>query len=102
MEKKISKKEREEVVTKGFLVDYLDSKDYITKDYLDSQNYVTKDYFETRLESTINKALEKQSKEFYRHMEALMEHHMHSLQVFMENMDERYVLRKEWLSYKGI
>ncbi|MCB9806110.1 hypothetical protein H6775_03045 [Candidatus Nomurabacteria bacterium] len=46
--KKLSKKEREEVVTKGYLVDYLESQNYITKEYLESKNYVTKDYLEDK------------------------------------------------------
>jgi hypothetical protein len=93
MRKKLSQKERDEAVTKGFLEDYLD-------EVLESKNYITKDYFEERLESTITKALEKQSKDFYQHMDALIEHQLHSLQTFMESMDDRYVLRKEWLRYK--
>jgi hypothetical protein len=93
MGKKLSKKEEGEVVTKGYLRDYLD-------EVLESKNYITKDYFEERLESTINKALEKQSKDFYQHMDALIEQQLHSLQTFMETMDDRYVLRKEWLMYK--
>jgi hypothetical protein len=48
MKKKLSQKERGEVVTKGFLKDYLDSKNYITKDYLDSKNYITKDYLDSK------------------------------------------------------
>jgi hypothetical protein len=90
MKKKLSQKEREEVVTKGYL-----------SDVLEERNYITKDYFEEHLESTINKALEKQSKEFYQHMEALMEHQMNQLQVFMEHMDEQYVLRREWVAQRG-
>ncbi len=72
MIKKLSKKERGEIVTKGFL----------------------EDYFEDRL----NIALEKQSKEFRQYIDTMIEYQLNSIQTFMENMDERYVLRKEWLS----
>lgn len=45
---KLSKKEREEVVTKG----HLEDQDYVTKDflvdYLESNNYVTKDYLDKK------------------------------------------------------
>jgi hypothetical protein len=96
MKKKLSQKEREETVTKGFLSDCLE--DTVTKGFLSDclKDYVTKDY----LTETINNAMEKQAKDFYQHMDALMEHHMHMLQVFMENMDDRYVLRKEWLVHR--
>lgn len=96
MKGEISQKEREEVVTKGFLSDYLDSKNYITEDYLDKrlEIYVTKDYLDVRLQE--------QTTEFKQYMEALMEHHMHQLQVFIEHMDDRYVLRREWNSVRGI
>lgn len=115
--RKLSQKEQEEVVTKGFLVEYLEktleeklesknyvtkdyleevleSKNYITKDYLDSKNYITKDYFE--------EGLNKQSADFRQHLESLMEHQMDQLQVFMEQMDNRYVLRREWNAAKGL
>jgi len=39
MQKKLTKKEREENVTKGYLQD----QNYVTKDFLKSQNYVTAD-----------------------------------------------------------
>ncbi len=94
---KLSKKESKEIVTKGFLVNYLEqvleSKNYITKDYLESRNYITKDYFEDRLT--------KQSAEFRQYIESLMEHQVHQLQVLIEQMDDRYVLRREWTGAKG-
>ena len=74
MIKKLSKKEREEIVTKGFL----------------------EDYFEDRL----NIALEKQSKEFRQYIDTMIEYQLNSIQTFMENMDERYVLRREWMDQK--
>jgi hypothetical protein len=62
MKQKMSKKEQNEPVTKGFLQDYneylerkgyvtessleiiLENKDYVTKDFLKKQDYVTKDF----------------------------------------------------------
>ena len=105
--KKLSQKERNEVVTKGFLVDYLDkvldekleSKlESKLEEKLESKNYVTKEYLEDRLD----KSLTKQSKDFYQHMEALIEHQLHSIQTFMESMDDRYVLRREWNEMRGV
>ncbi len=78
MIKKLSKKERGEIVTKGFLEDYLNDV----------------------LEFTINNALEKQSKEFRQYIDTMIEYQLNSIQTFMENMDERYVLRREWLDQK--
>lgn len=71
--KKLTSKQRNEPVTKGFLID----NGYVTKDYLD-------------------KKLKEQSRDFRQHLESLMEHQMDQLQIFMEQMDERYVLRREW------
>lgn len=90
MSKKLSKKEREKVVTKG----YLEDKDYVTKDYLDKKldNYVTKDYLDIRLNEL--------SKEFKDYVSALIEHQTHQLQTFYEGFDNRYVLRKEWEAAK--
>jgi len=94
MKKELSQKEREEVVTKGFLVDYLDKKEYITRPVLEEilekklEPYVTKDY--------LDKRMKEQSADFRQHLDSLIEHHMNQLQIFMESMDERYVLRREW------
>ena len=74
--KKLSQKEREEVATKGFLEDH-----YVTKYYLDMR-------------------LKEQLLDFRQHLDTLMEHQMHQLQVLMEQMDERYVLRREWSASK--
>lgn len=48
MNKKLTKKEREEVVTKG----YLEDQDYVTKQYLDEklEKYVTKDYLDEKFD----------------------------------------------------
>lgn len=75
--KKLTPKQRNEVVTKGFLVD----NGYLTKDYLDQR-------------------LKEQSSEFLQRLEFLTKHQMNQLQIFMEQMDERYVLRKKWWALK--
>ncbi len=80
MRSRFTKAEREEVVTKGFLVDYLD--DYVTKDYLDE-------------------VLREQTNHIEQRIEVLMENQMHQLQILFETMDERYVLRREWLASQG-
>lgn len=70
--KKLSQKEREEVATKGFLEDH-----YVTKDYLDMR-------------------LKELSLDFRQHLDSLMGHQMHQLEILIEQMDDRYVLRREW------
>ncbi len=86
--KKLSQKEREEVLTKGFLID----NKYLTlrtlDEIMDPKNRITKEQLESKL-----KLLKDDARQ---HIESLMEHQMHQLQVLMEQMDERYVLRKEW------
>lgn len=53
--KKLTQKEREQAVTKGFLEDCLESKEFVTQgfltDYLDSKEYVTKDFLVDYLDS---------------------------------------------------
>lgn len=71
--KKLTPKQREEVVTKGFLYE---------------QNFVTKEY--------LDKKLKEQSAEFRHYIDTLIEHQLDQIQIFMEQMDERYVLRREW------
>lgn len=44
--RQLSKKEREEIVTKGYLGDYMESKGYITKQYLEDVGMVTKSYLD--------------------------------------------------------
>jgi hypothetical protein len=88
--KKLTPKQRGEAVTKGFLVD----NEYVTKSSLEEilenklKPYVTKDYLDIKLRE--------QSAEFRQHVESLMEHQINQIQIFMEQMDERYVLRREW------
>ena len=85
--KKLTSKQRNEPVTKGFLVDHK----YLTiktlEELMDPKNYVTKESLEQKLSLLSNESRQ--------HLEALVEHQMHQLQIFMEQMDERYVLRRE-------
>ena len=96
--KKLTPKQRNELVTKGSLSDFLVGNEYITRKILEDtlnkklEPYVTKDYLDQRLKE--------QSSEFLQRLESLMEHQMNQLQIFMEQMDERYVLRKEWWALK--
>ncbi|MEY4440639.1 MAG: hypothetical protein RLY49_265 [Candidatus Parcubacteria bacterium] len=86
--KKLTPKQRKEVVTKGFLFDnkYLTLK--TLDEIMDPKNRVTREQVEEKLSLL--------SDDLRQHLEALMEHQMHQLQVLMEQMDERYVLRREW------
>ena len=90
MKRKLSQKERGEVVTKGFLEDYIDSKDFVTKDYLDqvleSKNYVTKNYLHQTLEETFSKYRQ----ENRRHLEALMEDYHQRVYPLVELFDARF------------
>lgn len=82
---KLNPNERGDLVTKGFLEDYLD-------DYFDEklEPYVTKDY--------LDKKLKEQSSEFRQYIDTMIGYQIHQIQIFMEQMDERYVLRKEWIA----
>lgn len=105
MNKKLSTKEREEIVTKGFFVDYLetkeyvtesrlreilDSKNYVTEDFLveyvhailDSKNYITKDYLDMRFE--------KAQKTTHQYMQALMEHSREQTLVLIDAFQGRF------------
>lgn len=89
MKKKLSQKERGEVVTKGFLEDYLDktleSKNYVTKDYLTQQNFVTKDWALDMSETFEKRIVE----EFRNHTGALMEFHAHQNQLIVDALVSR-------------
>ncbi len=63
MKKKLSKKEREENVTKGFLTDFLEEGGYVTESFIVSQNYATKDYVS----------------EIFNYYQSDMKHHIDSL-----------------------
>lgn len=77
MKIKIPENELDEPVTKRFLIE----NEFITR---------------KTLEEILDIRFEKHSREFRQYLETLMEHQMHQLQVFMEHLDDRYVLRKEW------
>lgn len=117
--KKVSQKEREEVATKGFLQDqdfvtkeflqeqnfvtkdFLQQQNFVTKDFLQEQNFVTKDFLLDSLGAYATKdyldiRLKEQTTDFKQYLDSLMEHQMHQLETLMEQMDERYVLRREW------
>ena len=100
MKKKLSQKERGEVVTKGFLEDYLDktleSKNYVTKDYLESKNFVTKEYLDQQNFVTKDWALDmfetfekRIVEEFRNHTGALMEFHTHQNQLIVDALISR-------------
>ena len=74
MSKKLFKKEKGELVTKGYLNDCLDER--FTE-------------FKKEFRKEINE-------DFERHVGALIEHYIDQLQAMFEGLDDRYVLRKEW------
>ena len=88
MKKKLSQKERGEVVTKGFLI----GNKYVTlktlDEIMDPKNRITREQVQNKLN-----LMKDDSRQY---LEALMEHQMNQLQTLIEQMDERYVLRKEW------
>ncbi len=99
MKKKLSQKERNESVTKGFLEDYkdflerkkyvtesslkktLENKDYVTKDFLKKQDYVTKDW--------ATEMYQKITEEFARHTNALVEMIRHENRLIIEALEHR-------------
>jgi hypothetical protein len=92
---KLSKKEREEPVTKGYLTDYLEDKleNYVTKDYLDEklENYVTKDYLDKKIDQDL-----------VRHIGAMLEDSNSKLQILFEHFDARTEeLRKMYLNHEN-
>lgn len=82
MEKKLSTNEREEVVTKGYLEDFMESRQYVTKEYMESKQYVTKDYLDDRLD--------KHQKEYFTHIEALMEDYHGRMYTLVELFERRF------------
>jgi hypothetical protein len=107
MSKKLSKKERENVVTKGYLFDlmekqeflifkYFKSKGFVTKKELNLDDYITKEYYYDSVEEIVERRLKKLKSQHRSDIEILMEHHLHQLQTLFEGLDNRYVLRKEW------
>jgi CRISPR/Cas system type I-B associated protein Csh2 (Cas7 group RAMP superfamily) len=88
MSKKLSKKERGEVVTKGYLHDVLDDKlrNYVTKDYMESKNYVTKDYLDERF----IKFRKEINKDFAHHTGVLMEDNHDTIKTLIEAFENRF------------
>jgi hypothetical protein len=93
MKKKLSKKEEGEVVTKGYLQEYIDSKNFVTKDYLDktleSKNYVTKDWALEMFESFEKRITEELKQDFRNHTGALMEFHAHQNKLIIDALLSR-------------
>ena len=85
MKKKLSQKERNEPVTKGFLADYLDKKEYITRpvleEILESKNYVTKDWAQGMFETILS--------EFRTQTGALIESFRHENRLVIESLESR-------------
>lgn len=83
MKQIVSPEEREEVVTKGFLVDYMQSMEYVT---------------ESRLKEILDKTLDDRfssfQKDLYQHMHqhigALMEDNHHQVQILIEAFQGRF------------
>jgi hypothetical protein len=92
MSYELSLQERKETVTKGYLNDFLEGKNYVTKQYLDEKDYVSKDYLHQELTKVVERIENR--------IDALIEHQMHMLQSLWEHADDRYVLRSEWLAQR--
>lgn len=95
MNKKLSQKERGEVVTKGFLEDYLDSKNYITRDYLDSKDYATRshvdsifNYYQSDMKHHIDSLIEQQH-DYFRAIIETLEGRFERNEERLENLDNR-------------
>lgn len=102
MKKKLSKKERGEAVTKGYLEDqnyvtkdFLKSQNYVTKDFLKSQNYVTERYLDQKLEKYVTKDWASEMFEIYDkraqdRMETLMEDNRDAIKSIVEAFESRF------------
>jgi hypothetical protein len=82
MLKKLTQKEREEFVTKG----HLEDQNFVTKQYLQDQNFVTKDYLNEVLECRF----EKSQKEYFAHLQALMEDYHGRIYTLVELFEARF------------
>lgn len=92
MNKKLTKKEREEVVTKGYLNDYLESQNYVTKQYLDEklENYVTKDYLDERFKYYVDVLKEVNNDKFeviFEELRAIREENSRRLEICENRLD---------------
>jgi hypothetical protein len=75
MNKKLSPKERKESVTKGFLVDYLQSMEYVT---------------ESKLKEILDDRFSKFQKDIHQHLNALMEHNREQTLTLIEAFQGRF------------
>ncbi len=101
---KLSQKERDEVVTKGYLEDVLDQRNFVNKDYfhntlnlvLESKNYSTNDRLDMVIEevASIKTQLSQMQIELgednRRHMSALMEDNRHQISLLIEAFEARF------------
>jgi len=76
--KKLSQKERMEVVTKGFLFDCFDERGYATKEY-------------------VKEMFEYYQKDMKQHITALMEYNAHYFQAIIETLSGRFERNEEKL-----
>lgn len=71
---KLSQKERNELVTKGYLEDILERKQYATKEY-------------------VHDAFEQMKKEMQQHVTALMEDNRHQIKLLFEAFEYKFEAR---------
>jgi hypothetical protein len=86
--KKLTKKERGEVVTKGYLFDSLDERDYVTKDFLMNE---FKPQFKNELKTELIEELQIVINDsFARHIQALMEDNHATIMTLIESFENRF------------
>jgi len=85
MKKKLSQKERNEVVTKGFLIDNNFVTESRLEEILDSKNYVTKDWAQEMFE-TFQKIIRE---DFAQQTGALIEAFRHENRLVVEALESR-------------
>lgn len=105
MSEKLSQKQRGEIVTKGYLHDLLDEKDYVTKEYLnnllESKNYVTKEFLMGEFKTTFRNELEIFVEDsFKRHVNALMEDDRDTVMTLIEVFQNRFEIIEAKLGLK--
>lgn len=86
MVKKLSKKEREETVTKG----YLEDQDFVTKKFLKDQNYVTKEYLDKRFDYYVKVFREMNEDKFqviFEELRAIREENARRLEICESRLD---------------
>lgn len=110
MEKrKLSQKERNEPVTKGFLVD----NEYVTRssleEILDSKNYATKDYiyemlesFEKKIQISFDQKINEIQRDNRQHLETILEYMDQKLDIFLEKVDARIERVERYLGLSSL